>query len=46
MIAILSITTYNLQNKGIIDKHFAETIEEVAYGVYDVLEEEKRRKEQ
>ena len=46
MIAILSITTYKLQNKGIIDKHLAETIEEVAYGVYDVLEEEKRRKEQ
>ena len=41
MIAILSITTYNLQNKGIIDKHLAETIEEVAHGVYDVLEEEK-----
>lgn len=45
MIAILSITTYKLQNKDIIDEHFAETIEEVAHGVYDVLEEEKKKKQ-
>lgn len=45
IIAILSITTYNLQNKGIIDEHLAEAIEEVAHGVYDVLEEEKKKKQ-
>lgn len=45
MIAILSITTYKLRNKGIIDEHFAEAIEEVAHGVYDVLEEKKKTKQ-